>query len=281
MKIGIIPNQDKKNASEVLVALKQRLDNLGVEYNVSDNYDLNFDVSNETNDFFNIYKESDIIIAVGGDGTIIHTAKIAAMFSKPVLGINSGHTGYMAGLEPNELHLIKKLIDDDYHIENRMMFEVAVSSKPDKVYYCLNDLVLSKGPLDFAFDIELYNNSKQFMFFRCDGLIASTPTGSTAYAMSAGGPVTDPSIECMLFVPICPISTYSRGFVISADSKIDILCKTKANKNAYVNFDGLDGFCLNDGDVVSVSKSRKYVTKLIKIKNDSFFDVLKNKIAAI
>ena len=209
------------------------------------------------------------------------TAKKAAVYSKAVLGINSGRIGYMAGIEPDELDLLDRLVSGDYRIENRMMLKAVVSSVPDQVFYSLNDIVVSKGSADYAVDYSLYKGDKEFMSFRADGIIVSTPTGSTAYAMSAGGPVTDPAIECVIVVPICPISLYSKGFVLSAESKIEIKFTPRGNSSVYVTFDGQDSFCLNKNDSVSLSKADDVVIKLVKIKNDSFYDVLKNKISVI
>ncbi len=281
MKIGIVPNLSKNNASQVLQKVIDKLSKLNVEYEVP-KYNL-FDafVSNETKEVDDFFKSNDVIVAIGGDGTIIHTAKIAAVYSKPVLGINSGRIGYMAALEPDELDLLEKLVSGEYDIENRMMLKSVVSSDPDKFYYSLNDVVVSKGSVDYALDFVLSNRDKQFMNLRADGLIVSTPTGSTAYAMSAGGPVTDPSLECMIAVPICPISLYSKGFVLSADSVMKISFNAMNERNAYVTFDGRNGICLSNNDTVTISRAEDVVTRLIKIKNDSFYDVLKNKISAI
>lgn len=281
MKIGIIPNLNKRNASAVLNNVIERLNSLNVEYMLPKKSAFDDFVSNKTGEHYDILENCDIIIAIGGDGTIIHTAKKAAVYSKPVLGINSGRTGFIASLEPDELDLLDRLVSGDYDIENRMMLKSVVSSQPDNVHYSLNDVAVSKGAMDFALELTLSNNGNQFMNLRADGLIVSTPTGSTAYAMSAGGPVTDPSIECMIAVPICPISLYSNGYVLSAESKFEITFKAKGNKCAYVTFDGRDGCCLKQGDVITLSKAEDVVTRLIKIKNDSFYDVLKNKISAI
>ena len=162
-----------------------------------------------------------------------------------------------------------------------MMIKSTVSSAPDKCFYSLNDIVISRCATDYALDFSLFKGDRSFMNFRADGIIVATPTGSTAYAMSAGGPVTDPAIECFIVVPICPISLFSKGFVLSADSKIDIKYKPRGDNNAYVTFDGRDSCCLKPEDVMTFSKADDVVIKLIRIKNDSFYDVLKNKISVI
>ncbi len=282
MKIGIILNPSKANVKNVTHMIACTLSALNAEYYIEEHASnlLGLDYS-ETLNAEKIYSDSDIIIAVGGDGTIIHTAKNAAIHSKPVLGVNSGRIGYIAGLEANELDLLEKLVAGDYHIENRMMLESWVSSNPSHHYYCLNDVIISKDAMDFAFDISMRNNSQEFMTIRADGLIVSTPTGSTAYAMSAGGPVTDPSIESIITVPICPIALYSRGIVMSADANLEVSVKTRDGGKVFVTFDGRDGFAVQPNDVIHIKKADNIVTKLIKIKNDSFYDVLKNKMSSI
>ncbi len=281
MRIGVILNPAKNNVKSVAEMIASKLNSLGIEFFFEEKSAVELDIDCKTLDVKSVYSDCDIIIAVGGDGTIIHTAKNAAIYSKPVLGVNSGRIGYMAGLEPNELDLLEKLVNGEYHIENRMMFESWISSKPDEKRFCLNDVVISKNSMDFALDITMRNNSNEFMSIRADGIIAATPTGSTAYAMSAGGPVTDPSIESVIIVPICPIALYSRGLVLSADANLDISVKTRDGGKVFVTFDGNDGFMISSDDIVHIRKARNIKTRLIKIKNDSFYDVLKNKMSSI
>lgn len=279
MKIGVVLNPAKTNVKSVAELIASKLNSLDVEFYFEKEASDELNVQCNTLDAKSIYSESDVIIAVGGDGTMIHTAKNAAIYSKPVLGVNSGRVGYIAGLETNELDLLDRLVSGDYHIENRMMLESFVSSNPDKKYFCLNDVIISKGSMEFAFDITMRNNSQEFMSIRADGLITATPTGSTAYAMSAGGPVTDPSIESMIVVPICPIALYSRGLVLSSEANLEITSKTRDGANVFVTFDGREGFAIKPDDVIHIKKADHIVTRLIKIKKDSFYDVLKNKIS--
>ena len=281
MFAGIIPNADKININSAVSAVVDKLNSLGIKNAVCENNHFEKCVSFDTCSESEIYKSCDVIIAVGGDGTIIHTCKKAAMYNKPVLGVNSGRIGYMAGLEVDELDMLSKLVTGDYSVEKRMMIKATVSSDTNDVHYCLNDIVISKGALDYAVDISLCSNGHSFMSFRADGIIAATPTGSTAYAMSAGGPVTDPAIECMILVPICPITLYSRGIVISADSKIEAHIKTRNGNPTFINFDGEDGIKLTNEDTVTFTKANDIVTRLIRIKHDSFCDVLRNKISSI
>lgn len=281
MKIGVIPNPAKANVKSVAQRIAQKLSELDAEFYFESKAANELSVSCNTLSDETIYADCDILIAVGGDGTIIHTAKNAAIYSKPVLGVNSGRIGYMAGIEADEIDLLENLINGNYHIEKRMMLESWVSSNPDDKHFCLNDVIISKDAMNFAFDISMRNNSQEFMSIRADGLIAATPTGSTAYAMSAGGPVTDPSIESIIIVPICPIALYSRGFVLSSGSDIEIQTKSRDGGRVFVAFDGRDGFAVSTDDIIHIKKAENIQTGLIKIKNDSFFDVLRNKINSI
>ncbi len=281
MKIGVIPNPAKANVRSVAELIASKLNNLGAEFYYEKDAADELSIKSNVLEINRIYSECDVLIAVGGDGTIIHTAKNAATYSKPVLGVNSGRVGYMAGIEANEIDLLERLISGDYHIENRMMLESFVSSNPDKKYFCLNDVIISKDAMDFAFDISMRSNSREFMSIRADGIIAATPTGSTAYAMSAGGPVTDPSIESIIIVPICPIALYSRGLVLSSKADIEISAVARDGGKVFITFDGRDGFAVKPGDVINIKKAENIETRLIKIKNDSFYDVLKNKMSRI
>lgn len=220
----------------------------------------------------------DIIIALGGDGTILHAARMAAMANKPVLGINNGTLGFMAGLEADELYLLDNLISGDYVTDKRMMLEITVKSQTgSKKYYCLNDAVIARGDMSRMIDCSVSFGSKTEMEYRCDGIIAATPTGSTAYSLSAGGPVLDPSINSILITPVCAHSFYARPLVISPDITVTIQTSTKSGGKSVLTVDGELAVELKDTDSVEISRSDKYCANLIKIKNESFMDVLHNK----
>ena len=157
MKIGVVPNLSKENASLVLEKVICKLSTLEVQYELLQYSIFDALVSNKTGEIGEFFKANDVIIAIGGDGTIIHTAKIAAVYAKPVLGINSGRIGYMAALEADEIDLLDKLVNGDYDIEKRMMLKTVVSSDPEKVYYSLNDTVVSRDSVDYALDLILSN----------------------------------------------------------------------------------------------------------------------------
>lgn len=220
----------------------------------------------------------DIVIALGGDGTILHAARLAALANKPVLGINNGTLGFMAGLEADELDLLDRLKTGDYITDRRMMLEINVkSSDVSHKYYCLNDAVIARGDMSRIIDCSVSFGAKTEMEYRCDGIIVATPTGSTAYSLSAGGPVLDPSINSILITPVCAHSFYARPLVLSPDITVSVQTSTKSGGKAVLTVDGELGVELKSDDIVEISRSDDYCATLIKLKNESFMDVLYNK----
>ena len=279
MTIGVVANLSKKNADVALRTLIDALDNFGASYSLDTRVAQTLGLAVPVKPEQTLLAESDVLIAVGGDGTIIHTAKKAAAYHKPVLGINAGRVGYMAGLELEEIPLLARLFSGDYVVERRMMLEATVSSQPEKRYYCLNEVDFGKSSHSRMLELTVDNGEDTFMSFRADGVLVATPTGSTAYAMSAGGPVTDPTIDCMILVPVCSMSMYSRGFVLSAESDLRIRCGRDEGTQALVKFDGGDPILLQPDEFVTVRRARDRETQLIRIKGDSFYSILKNKMS--
>lgn len=222
-----------------------------------------------------IFKKCDAIIAIGGDGTIIGTARDAAAFKKPVLGINAGRLGFMAGLERNELHELKRLVSGDYCIQNRMMLEMEYDSGDGKIY-SLNDIVISRANISRIVDLNVSCDGSHVNSYRADGLIVSTPTGSTAYSLSAGGPVVDPQINCMLLTPICPHSLFSRTIMFRPDLCIEIETNC-CDGDMMVTIDGHDTVPVSGGEKIRIKCSDRWA-ELIKIKDEDFYDVLREKL---
>jgi len=222
-----------------------------------------------------LFDSAELIIAIGGDGTILHAAKSAALKQLPVLGINTGRLGFMAGLEVDELERLEKLFSGDFEIDSRMMLEVRVSGN-DGVFYALNDAVVSRGSLSRIIDIMVTSNGREVAGYRADGIIISTPTGSTAYSLSAGGPIVDPLLESIGITPICPHSLISRTILFEPNSQISILPHNLQEKEAWLTIDGQNIVRLENGAEVFVSRS-KLKTKLVRLKDISFYEVLKNK----
>ena len=220
---------------------------------------------------------SDVIAVIGGDGTILKTAKSAALLNRPVLGINAGRLGYLASVGSDNLEILKRLTDGDYSVENRAMLKA--EKYGDGVCgdscNCLNDAVISKDALSNVIDIKLCigNDTVQY---RADGIIAATPTGSTAYSLSAGGPVVDPTLECMILTPVCPHTLVTRSVVLDFSTPVSISVKGGDGTEVYLSCDGRKAFELNSGTTVTLSISELHA-KFIKLNNVSVYKIFSEK----
>lgn len=226
-----------------------------------------------------LYDEADLVIALGGDGTILDCAKKMARRGKPILGINLGHLGYMAELEMDELAALDKIIEGDYRLDERAMINVEVFDKNGAMKYqscALNDAVISNGSVSKIINLELYAEDNLVTSYRADGLIVSTPTGSTAYAMSAGGSIADPKVKCMLVTPICPHSFIARQLIFSDDTQIKIKNVSVREKSLMLTPDGKSNCELFKDDSVKFTKSNLTV-KLVRLKDCSFYSILSQK----
>lgn len=217
--------------------------------------------------------EADFIICLGGDGTII---KAATGNNVPILGINLGRLGYIAELESDEISMITRLFTDDYVLENRMMLTAEFND--GRRYNVLNDVVLSHGMISRIADIELRCDNNKVSRYRADGIIVATPTGSTAYSMSAGGPVIDPRLDCICVTPICSHSLTAKPLIFTSDSKLEIINQCNDKADMYVTLDGSENITLAYEDSVKVLKSTR-LTKLIRMKKDGFYKILNSKMS--
>ena len=219
-----------------------------------------------------------IVICFGGDGTILHMAKAATRHGIPILGVNIGTMGFMAELESSELSLLSRLADDDYIIDKRMMLDVTVHRNRDIIFHdiCLNDAAITKGAVARIVHLQVKCDGTQAMECGGDGIIISTPTGSTAYSLSAGGPIVEPDANSILVTPICAHDVASRCLVVSEKREITVELSKNARRNAFLSVDGGKALRMNIGDVATIRKS-PFVTKLVRLKNRSFYDVINTK----
>ena len=221
---------------------------------------------------------ADAVICFGGDGTILHMAKAATRNGIPILGVNIGTMGFMAELESSELEQLKRLASGDYAIDNRMMLDVTVHRDRDIIFHdiCLNDAVVTKGGIARIVHLSVQCDDVQAMECGGDGLIIATPTGSTAYSLSAGGPIVEPEASSILITPICAHDMGSRCIVASDKRVIKVGLTHNARRNAYLSVDGGKALKLNMGDIVTVKKSN-FQTQLVRLKDRSFYDVVNLK----
>ena len=227
-----------------------------------------------------VYAEADILIVLGGDGTILEAARRAAQRGTPILGVNLGRLGYMAELEMQDLDLLKKLFTGEYELEKRSMLRVELLSGGELRSFCyaLNDAVISNGSVSRLVDIELSEGGNSVATYRADGLIIATPTGSTAYSMSTGGAIVDPKVSCVCVTPICPHSFSARPMIFSDQSVLEIRNICAREKMLYLTVDGRMNFELYRNQVVRITKSSMQ-TKLIRLKPCGFYKKLRQKMS--
>ena len=279
MKIGIVPNFTREKTLNVTSKVIDYLEKYNIEYyferNNADSFPIKIDKDKLSS---NLFEFTDIILAIGGDGSFIHAAKDAAIHKKPVLCINAGNLAFLAGLEGNELHLIEKLITGDYSSDKRMMLEVILKDGNEEklLGYCLNDIAIARFGDIKLIDLDVYCNCKKINSYRGDGVVISTPTGSTAYSWSAGGPVIDPDLRCITLTPICTHSPLNRSFVFNENSEIMVKAPISSQK-ICLSTDGDKSLELNSNFEIIIRQS-KYYAEFIRIKSDEFFDILINKL---
>ena len=223
-------------------------------------------------------RSADLLIAFGGDGTILHLARTVALHNVPVLGINLGSLGFMSELEMNEMERLQDLASWDFTVERRMMLDVSVVRDGRAVYsnIALNDAVVSKGSIVRVVRLRISTEESHLTRVGGDGVIVSTPTGSTGDSMAAGGPIVEPTAHNLLLTPICPHATRSTSYVLSPDHVITVEAADANRKFVYLSVDGGKAFSLKNGDQVKVCKS-KYETQLVRLSKKSFCEILDKK----
>ncbi len=280
MIIHIHTNMTRKHAFEVTTNVYNVLTSLGADISMPielKGYFPDFNANFIPED--SAVALCDIIIAIGGDGTIMHAAHFAAEHNKPILGINAGRLGFLAGLEKQEMHLLSCLLNGGYTTDKRMMLKVTHHSENKIIgeHFCLNDCIIARGTSLRLCEIEATYNKGRINNFIADGIIIATPTGSTAYSLSAGGPVVDTAIESLILTPICTHSLFTRSMIFESDSVIRLKVTNNEISHPVFSCDGNPGIALKENDHLEIRKSDR-VTTLIKIKSDSFADIFSRKL---
>ena len=242
--------------------------------------DRSFDLPRDLK-FFRLDRElpnADLVICFGGDGTILHMAKAATRRGIPILGVNIGTMGFMAERENTELEKLKNLATGAYTVDNRMMLDVTVQRDRDILFHdiCLNDVAVTKGAIARIVHLSVKCDGIQAMECGGDGVIIATPTGSTAYSLSAGGPIVEPEAKNILITPVCAHDVGSRSIVAADKRVVTVEMIHNARRNAYLSVDGGKAVRINMGDVATIKKSN-LETKLIRLKERSFYDVVNAK----
>lgn len=221
---------------------------------------------------------ADMIIAFGGDGTILHLSKTAAHRDIPVLGVNLGSLGFMAELESKDLLRLRDLCDGKYEIESNMMLDVSVQRDGRVIYsnLALNEALIARGNISRVIRLQIFTEQGKLVDVAGDGVIVASPTGSTAYSLSAGGPVVEPTARNFIVSPICAHSVHANAYVLSPERVITVQTEKNSYKPVLLSVDGGRAFSLRSGDSIEVRRS-KFDTKLVRLSKRSFCEILQKK----
>lgn len=268
MNIAIVFGNKRNNSNGYIQNILNTLTSRGINVFADECY--TFELKDTNVNFVNyeeLYQLGDVILAVGGDGTIIHVAKEASQWDKPVMGINSGRLGFLASMEQNQPDMLLNLINGEYEISKRMMLEVDIDGKK---ILALNDISINRALDSPIVDYSVRNSNFNIFKYRSDGIIVATPTGSTAYALSAGGPVIDSSLECIEITPICAHCVSPKSIVLSAKDDIFVNYSLKENSEIFVLVDG--NICAKKdlSGCLSLKKSKRYANFIV-LKNRNFY----------
>ena len=220
----------------------------------------------------------DVFVTIGGDGTILRWGKLAAGAKKPLLGINTGRLGFMATLECNQLDKLELLMKEEYATSRRMLIDVCLmNDEGERRFLAMNDVVLFKSTASKLPEYVVCRDKAEVSRFRADGVIISTPTGSTAYSLSAGGPIIDPQLRCFELTALCPHTLFNRPMIFSADSILTVNYAGYENSSVFVTVDGGDSIDLHEQDRVVITKSDLEL-ELIDLSENSFYESIHNKL---
>ena len=280
MKFAVIPNMTRQNAFGVTKALLDSLRDCSSAALMDKALEADFG-QNDVIEYMSpddALKNCDAVISVGGDGTFINAAKRAVLHNKPLVCINAGKLAYLACLESNELHLIKKIAEGECRTEKRMLLDAQIVDKNEKVLYhsnCVNDAVVSRSGNIRIQRFSLMCNGSPLINYMSDGIIVATPTGSTAYSLSAGGPIIEPRVESILVTPVCSHTVFSRSLVLRDDSLLEIMHDNSGD--VILSCDGEPSVTVPAGSRVVVRRA-ELNAEFIKIKPDTFIDILNKKL---
>lgn len=227
-----------------------------------------------------IREQAELVVVLGGDGTLISVARLFSGKDVPIVAVNLGSLGFLTEVTVEELYpLLERCLKGEPRVSERMMLEVTVCRDGHEIEKChvLNDMVINKGALARIVDLETKVNRHFLTTYKADGLIVSTPTGSTGYSMSAGGPIVHPLMSCILITPICPHTLTNRPIVVTDESIVSITIASSFDEKVFLTLDGQVGFKLMQGDTIEVRKALK-TTALVMSKDRDYFEVLRTKL---
>ena len=271
-RVGIIANSTKEKAPEHALRLAGWLSEREVEVLFEEEIAAKTDMPGVSGN--DLASAVDMLVVFGGDGTLLMAARLAMGSDVPILGINMGAFGFMTVINLDEmLGAMELVLDGKYSTSQRMMLDVSVEGAQ---HPALNDVVINRGNLSRMVNLETFVDGKYLSTFKADGLIISTPTGSTAYSLSSGGPIVLPELNSIIINPICPHTLTNRPIVLPPESVIEVIVWTKEGE-ASVTLDGQDLFILKSGDRVGIQKS-KYHINLVESPHRDYLEILRTKL---
>lgn len=277
--IGIIPNLYKDPELKVTKEIIEILKKYDCEPVIPEHVANKSDISEYGIDYETLYSDSEFVIVLGGDGTILEASHAAAKHNTPLLGINLGTLGFLTDVEVSGAEkAIMNALEGNYKLETRMMIDVVIfyETGESKIFTALNDVCVARGGLAKVVNLEVHVNNEYLDTYRADGLLVTTPTGSTAYNLSAGGPILKADAKIMAITPICPHTLYARSIILDSDDVIMLNSRDKFREDIIISIDGKTVCFLKENEHVKVMKSM-YNTKLIKTNKNGFYDVLREK----
>jgi len=277
--VGLVVRPDSPELKKEYLKLKEALSKYDIELLVSKRSSAYLECEGIQED--ELFKKSDFLVSIGGDGTLISLARRCYLYNKPILGINAGRLGFLTDIPLDEMEsFIDKIVKNEYRIDKRMFLEVELQGKENKNLVAFNDIVLIRPSIEGMVDIDAYASSKTAKMeqkhinsYYGDGLIISTPTGSTAYNLSAGGPIVFPFTEALILTPICPHSLTQKPIVLPADFEVTF----KTNSEAMIVVDGQDTYNFKDFDSIKVTISKNSINMIHRVERN-YFDVIKQKL---
>jgi NAD+ kinase len=278
-KVGLIVNNEKDKCLEITRKLINYLKENNIEVFVSKEIIKYLNNIKGISVFSPPYKNIDMVFSLGGDGTLLRAARLVSVKGIPICGINLGGLGFLTQIGVRELNKYLNLIlEDSYQIEDRMMLSGYILRKNEKIipFYCLNDIVVAKKLFARLIHVETYINDEYVIHYSADGLVVSTSTGSTAYSLSAGGPIVYPNLKTMIITPICPHTLSARALVVNHKDILKIIVLSKG-EDVLLTIDGQQGIDLEENDTIIIQESR-HKTKLVTFSEKSFYGVLRKKL---
>ncbi|SJZ85441.1 NAD(+)/NADH kinase [Selenihalanaerobacter shriftii] len=278
-RVGLIPNPTKERAVEVVKDVIEWFREQGVNYLIEENAAKVIGDIKHSSSYQEMVGKVDLVIVFGGDGTFLNTARKFATAELPILGVNLGSLGFLTDIELNDLKkALKNLVAGNFEVEERMMIEAEVIRDGESIskVIAINDVVITKGSFARLIELTTYIDGEYLTTYPADGVIIACPTGSTAYSLSAGGPIVNPKLKSLVITPICPHTLHARSIVTSQEEVVKIEVGAD-HEDVMLTVDGQEGLKLFSDDQVIIKQSN-LVTKLVKLKDYNFYKILRTRL---